>query len=150
MEFMTVYPTSNPPSNPSSSTPFSIMFTSNPYAQGGWYNPQNPLSINNAPFRPNATHPPTFGALPPLDYKPASVLTFTFAAFNPDLFNCTVTGPQNKKFFEIRTSAGTTGIMKPSDQFASIQWGQHPTVEARGVLSRQPTRDFLRLSSDQT
>jgi hypothetical protein len=125
------------------------MFTNNPYAQGGWYNPQNPSSINNAPWHPNATHPPTFGALPPVDNEPTS-LTFTFAAFNPDLFNCIVTGPKDKKYFEIRTSAGTTIFSKPGDQFASIQWGRHPAVEARGVLSHQLTKDFLKLSSDQT
>ncbi|KAF9474790.1 hypothetical protein BDN70DRAFT_898698 [Pholiota conissans] len=126
------------------------MFTSNPYAQAGWYNPQNPLSINNAPWNPNASHPPTYGALPPLDYRPASVLAFTFASFNPDVFNCIVTGPKDKKYFDIRSNSGNTIIMKPGGQLASIHWDRHPSVEVTGILPRQYTKDFLKLSSDHT
>ncbi|KAF9477801.1 hypothetical protein BDN70DRAFT_945970 [Pholiota conissans] len=126
------------------------MFTNNPYAQAGWYNPQNPHSINDGPWHPNSSYPPTYGALPPLDDKPASVLTFTFTSFNPDLFNCVVVGPKDRKYFEVRTQDNNTIISKPGEQFASIQWARHPTVEARGILSRQLTKDFLKLSSDQT
>ncbi|KAF8970796.1 hypothetical protein BDZ97DRAFT_2044344 [Flammula alnicola] len=126
------------------------MFVNNPYAQAGWYNPQNPHSINQGPWRPNSSDPPTFGALPPLNDKPASVLTFEFTSFNPNVFNCIVTGPKNRKFFEVRTAGGTTVVSKPGEEFAFIQWNQHPTVEARGVLARQLTKDFLKLSEDQT
>ncbi|KAF8970311.1 hypothetical protein BDZ97DRAFT_2071784 [Flammula alnicola] len=126
------------------------MFVNNPYAQAGWYNPQNPHSINEGPWRPNSSHPPTFGALPPLNDKPASVLSFEFTSFNPDVFNCIVTGPKNRKFFEVRTAGSTTVVSKPGEEFASIQWARHPAVEARGVLARQLTKDFLKLSDDQT
>jgi len=59
------------------------MFTNNPYAQGGWRNPQNPHPINQSPWRPNSSHPPTFGALqvPNLNEKTASVLTFEFLPY---------------------------------------------------------------------
>lgn len=125
------------------------MFSNNPYAQAGWPNPTNPHSINDGPWRPN-THPPTYGALPPLDNKPASVLVFTFTSFNPDLFNCVVTGPNNSKYFEVHTNSGTTVISKPGQQIAAIQWTRHPTVEASGIIARQLTKDFLKLSNDQT
>lgn len=126
------------------------MFSNNPYAQAGWHNPQNPQSINNGPWHPNAPYPPTYGALPPLHDKPQSILIFTFSYFNPDVFNCVVTGPKDRKYFEVRTSSSTTIISKPGEDFATIQWGRHPSVEARGVTPRQLTKDFLRLSADQT
>ncbi|KAJ3516065.1 hypothetical protein NLJ89_g1357 [Agrocybe chaxingu] len=125
------------------------MFVNNPYAQAGWHNPQNPHSINNAPWRPNPWHPPTFGALPPPEDRPASVLSFEFAPLNPDIFNCIVTGPNHTKFFDITTASGRTHIRKASEDFARIDWVQHPTVEARGVLARQRAGDFLKLTSDQ-
>ena len=126
------------------------MFGNNPYAQAGWHNPQNPQSINNGPWHPNAPYPPTYGALPPLHDKPQSVLVFTFSYFNPDVFNCVVTGPKDRKFFEVRTNSSTTVISKPGEEFATIQWGRHPSVEARGVTARQLTKDFLKLSADHT
>lgn len=132
---------------PSLQTP--DMFTNNPYAQAGWHNPQNPHSINQSPWRPNSSHPPTFGALPNLNENPASVLTFEFSSFNPDILNCLVTGPKGRKFFDIRTSNSTTIISKPGEAFATIYWARHPMVEAPGVISRQATGDFIKLSQDQ-
>ena len=79
------------------------MYTNNPYAQGGWYNPENSRSINNGPWCPNALHPPTFGALPPSKTNP-SILTFEFSSFQPDILNSVVTGPDNREFFQIRTT----------------------------------------------
>ena len=125
------------------------MFVNNPYAQAGWYNPQNPQSINQSPWRPNSSQPPTFGALPNLNEKPASVLTFEFSSFNPDILNCLVTGPKSRKFFDIRTSNSTTIISKPGEPFATIRWARHPMVEAPGVVARQATGDFMKLSQDQ-
>lgn len=125
------------------------MFGNNPYAQGGWYNPQNPYSINGGP-RAKSALSPTFGALPPLLNKPTSVVEFEFTHFNPDIFNCMIVGPQQRKFFEVKTSNSTTVISKPGETFALIKWAQHPTVEAKGVLSLQRTGDFLKLSSDST
>ncbi|KAF9562370.1 hypothetical protein CPC08DRAFT_634182 [Agrocybe pediades] len=126
------------------------MFGNNPYAQAGWHNPQNPHSINSCPWRPNSSLPPTFGMLPSPQSKPASVLTFTFTSMNPDIYNCIVIGPNQQKYFEVRTSSGNTVISKPGSAFAIIGWSQHPTVEANGVLSIQRTRDFVKLSADKT
>ena len=80
------------------------MFVNNPHAQAGWYNPQNPQSINQSPWRPNSSKTLTFGALPNLNETPASVLTFALSFFNPDILNCLVTGPKSRRFFDIRNS----------------------------------------------
>ncbi|KAF5325373.1 hypothetical protein D9619_009655 [Psilocybe cf. subviscida] len=127
------------------------MFTNNPYAQGGWYNPQNPLSINGEPWRAGLTHPPTFGALPTFD-KQSSLHTFLFSSFNPDFLNCTVTGPGNAKYFEVSTTSDTnkTTISKPGAQMGTIEWRGHPIIEAPGLIMRQLSLDFLKLSSDRT
>ncbi|KAF8147693.1 hypothetical protein B0H34DRAFT_785801 [Crassisporium funariophilum] len=126
------------------------MFTNNPYAQAGWYNPENQSSINRLPWRPPSEDSPTFGALPAPDENPASVLRFEFSSFNPDILNCIVTGPGNRRFFDITTpTPGATFISRPGDAFAVINWQGHSSVEARGIFARQRTKDFLKLSSDQ-
>ena len=125
------------------------MFVNNPYAQAGWYNPQNPQSINQNPWQSNSSQPPTFGALPNSNGKAPSVLTFEFSSFDPDILNCVVTGPQGRKFFDIRTSNSTTVIYKPGEAFATIDWVRHPMVEAPGIVARQATGDFPKLSQDQ-
>lgn len=128
-----------------------LMFTNNPYAQGGWYNPQNPASINGEPWRAGLANPPTFGALPAFD-KPSSALTFTFSSFNPDFLNCTVIGPQNVKYFDISTPSSTnkTTFSKPGLPMGSIEWRDHPVVDAPGIIKRQLSLDFLKLSGDRT
>ena len=124
------------------------MYSNNPYAQGGWYNPQNAHSINSSPWCPNALHPPTFGALPPAQTNP-SILTFEFSAFQPDILNSVVTGPNNCEFFTIRTpTPACTVIYKAGTPFCTITWQTHPTVEAEGILSRQRTGEFLKLAAD--
>ena len=124
------------------------MYSNNPYAQGGWYNPQNAHSINSSPWCPNALHPPTFGALPPAKTYP-SILKFEFSAFQPDILNSVVTGPDNREFFTIRTPTPSyTVIYKTGTPFCIITWRSHPIVEAEGILSRQRTGDFLRLAAD--
>ncbi|KAF8874704.1 hypothetical protein CPB84DRAFT_1689988 [Gymnopilus junonius] len=125
------------------------MFGSNPYAQAGWYNPQNPLSINSGPWQPNSSNPPTFGALPSQSGS-KSILAFEFSSFNPDIFNCLVTGPKQHKFFEVKTTSNNTLVSKPEGPFAIIHWAQRPTVEASGVIAFQRTGGFLKLTSDRS
>ena len=124
------------------------MYTNNPYAQGGWYNPQNAHSINNSPWCPNALHPPTYGALPPAQTN-SSILTFEFSSFQPDILNSVVTGPNNREFFTIKTTTPSyTVIYKSGTPFCTINWQTYPTVEAEGILGRQRTGEFLKLSAD--
>ncbi|PPQ68543.1 hypothetical protein CVT26_003352 [Gymnopilus dilepis] len=125
------------------------MFGSNPYAQAGWYNPQNPFSINAGPWQPGSSNPPTFGALPSQSNS-KSVLTFEFSSFHPDIFNCMVTGPKQRKFFEVKTANNNTVISKPEGPFAIIHWAQRPTVEASGVIAFQRTGEYLKLAPDRS
>lgn len=93
-------------------------------------------------------HPPTFGALPPVQTN-ASILTFEFSAFQPDILNSVVTGPNNREFFIIRTPTPTcTVIYKSGTPFCTINWQTNPTVEAEGIIGRQRTGEFLKLAAD--
>ncbi|KAF8883497.1 hypothetical protein CPB84DRAFT_1817060 [Gymnopilus junonius] len=112
------------------------MLGSNPYAQAGWYNPRNPLSINSGPWQPN--------------FSLKSILTFEFSSFSPDIFNCVVTGPKQRKFFEIKTASSNTVISKPEGPFAILHWAQRPTVEASRFIPFQRAGDFLKLASDRS
>ena len=126
------------------------MYCNNPYAQGGWYNPQNSHSINNSPWCANALHPPTFGALPASQTN-ASILSFEFSSFQPDILNSVVTGPNNREFFTIKTATPACTVIYKSgttSPFCTINWQANPTVEAEGILDRQRTGEFLRLSGN--
>ncbi|KDR82260.1 hypothetical protein GALMADRAFT_58987 [Galerina marginata CBS 339.88] len=123
------------------------MYTNNPYAQAGWKNPQNEYSINELPWQRIPVSPPTFGVLPS-QHDATTILKFTFT-FNPNIWNCLVTGPNDLKFFDVATTGFTTIISKPGIQCATIQWTQHPSVEVKDVITPQPTAQFLRLSADQ-
>ncbi|EAU80786.2 hypothetical protein CC1G_04896 [Coprinopsis cinerea okayama7 len=128
------------------------MFGSNPYAAGGWYNPQNPLSINGGghPWFPNSNLPPTFGALPTANYS-SSRLAFEFAPAQPDILNCTVDGPNRNTYFRVATANGATVIMKPRNEgMARIEWGTEPSVEIRNIIPRANASHWLRLSQDQS
>lgn len=130
------------------------MYANNPYAQGGWPNPQNSFSINQTP-NASSSDPPTFGALPQTNGGPDRIVRFEFCAFSPDICNCVVVGPNSqRKVFEVRTVQGRshmrTTVSKENNQiFSFIDWTSHPDVEIRDVLGRTQTRDFLRLSEDQ-
>ncbi|KAF8967371.1 hypothetical protein BDZ97DRAFT_1656605 [Flammula alnicola] len=130
------------------------MFILNPYAQAGWYNPQNPHSINDNNWLNSWSHPGTFGALPSSQGSSApaltSAVTFEFTSFNPDVLNCqcVVVGPTNSKVLNIRTRWDVTMIFKAEDPWAVIRWTEHPTIEANGIITPQPAGSFLKLSPD--
>jgi hypothetical protein len=127
------------------------MFGNNPYAAGGWYNPQNPLSINGGghPMFPNAAPPPTFGALPPASYT-TSTLKFEFTPAQPDILNSTVNGPNGTTYLRIATQNGVTVITKPrNESLARIEWQATPIVEIRNVIPKANASQWLRLSQDQ-
>ncbi|TFK35941.1 hypothetical protein BDQ12DRAFT_756512 [Crucibulum laeve] len=128
------------------------MHTNNPYAQGGWYNPANPLAVGQLE-QSHAPHPPTFGALPSPTMSPPSTLEFNFTSFSPDIFNCIVQGPQDLQYFSITTSNAyprVTTIVKPGGALATIQWHQHPILEIKGLVSYQPTSHWIPLSADRS
>ncbi|KAF8162604.1 hypothetical protein B0H34DRAFT_744000 [Crassisporium funariophilum] len=126
------------------------MYTNNPYAQAGWYNPENAQSINGTPWRPSSRHPPTFGALTMQGSLPISVLDFEFTSFDPDVLNCRVTGPNNRACFAVTTpSPGVTFITAQGETSASINWQSVPTITLRGIVDEMDVADFLKLSVDQ-
>lgn len=121
------------------------MLTNNPYAQGGWHNPQNPHSINDQGWNSNASHPPTFGALPAFTSSPPTNLVFEFT----DVLNCAVKGPGGKPYLVIATNQTSTTITKPNGEpVARVGWQTHPWVEVVNIINRQTTSLWLQLSSD--
>lgn len=136
-------------SNHPSTESLQVMFINNPYAQGGWHNPQNPHSINDSPWCPSSLDPPTFGALPTGQMSHSSILTFEFSVFQPNILNSVVTGPNNCEAFTIRTPTPIcTVIYKAGIPFSTITWQTNPIVEAEGILYRQRTNQFLKISAD--
>lgn len=128
------------------------MYGSNPYAQAGWSNPQNPLSVASNPWFPNAVpQGPTYGALPS-SASSTSLYTFDFTPVHPNLLNCTVVGPGHNVYFRIvTTNDGITTIFKPNDHaMARIEWGHEPIVDVKDVVPRQRASDWLVLSGDKT
>ncbi|KAF8967274.1 hypothetical protein BDZ97DRAFT_1756022 [Flammula alnicola] len=127
------------------------MFILNPYAQAGWYNPQNPHSVNDNNWLNSWSHQPTFGAFPSFQGSSVPALTpavtFEFIS-NLDVLNCVVVGPTHSKALDIRTRWDVTMIFKDEDPWAVIRWTEHPTIEANGIITPQPAGSFLKLSLD--
>lgn len=123
------------------------MHSNNPYAQGGWNNSQN---AHGSSWSPNAwnSQPPTFGALP-VTPATSSIMTFEFSAFQPNILNSVVIGPNKREFFTIRTpTPASTAIYKAGTLFSTIFWQTNPIVEAAGLISRQRTGDFLKIAAN--
>ncbi|KAJ7080166.1 hypothetical protein B0H15DRAFT_940636 [Mycena belliarum] len=126
----------------------------NPYAQGGWKNTDNPNALGSSGNFP--PQPSIMGALPypTLPGPPPTLLAFNFAAFNPSILNCTVTGPRERVYFRIATDApmvGFTVFFNAENQpVAIIEWLESPVLEIRGILSKRPIRQWLELSENQS
>lgn len=98
---------------------------------------------------PNATPPPTFGALPPANYS-TSTVKFEFTPAQPDILNTTVNGPNGTTYFRITTQNGITVILKPrNESLARIEWQATPIVEIRNLIPKANAAQWLRLSQDQ-
>ncbi|KAF8061841.1 hypothetical protein FPV67DRAFT_1564041 [Lyophyllum atratum] len=132
------------------------MFINNPYAQGGWVNPQNPLSINNGTWGGQSPpQPSVYGALPNASPpSPPKILTFFFVSLNPTILNSTVVGPQNQKYFDVTTNSPNVGassvFRKGGQPVAVIEWHSQPTVEVHGTVPRQAAARWMELSKDQS
>ena len=133
------------------------MFTTNPYAQAGWYNPENPHSINNNATWGNQSPPPAsiLGALPTTTPpSPPSTITLVFTSFSPTILDSTVVGPKFQKYFTIsssRSSSGhsfTTFYKHNGESVAIVEWRQLPTVQIRDIVPMQSTAHWLRPGPD--
>ncbi|EAU85407.1 hypothetical protein CC1G_07101 [Coprinopsis cinerea okayama7 len=136
------------------------MHGTNPYAQAGWYNPQNPHTINNHPWGSSGNGnpgPSIFGALPYANQgQVPTVLTFHYVCLNPDVLNCTITGPTSIPYLEVatvmRNNISTTVFRKSDGRvLASIEWTRAPTVEIAGqTLSKRLVSQWMRSSPDRS
>lgn len=114
----------------------------------------NPFAAWNYSSDTSTPVPSIYGALP-YQQRPPKTISFIFTSFNPSILNCSVVGGQNlHPYFHIITDsvsmAGYT-MLKTAEgkSFALVQWQQHPTVEVRGAISRQPVSGWLSLSPDR-
>jgi hypothetical protein len=123
------------------------MYGSNPFAgQDGW-NAGNGQSAWNTTVPP----PSIFGALPYPSVSSAlpGAITLNFTSLSPTILNCKVIGPRNETYFRVVTDGHTVLKDAQGSNIALLEWRDHPTVEARGLLAKQPMGQWLRLSADR-
>ncbi|KAI0729844.1 hypothetical protein C8Q72DRAFT_777261 [Fomitopsis betulina] len=118
----------------------------NPYAAGGWGSR-------------SGMAPSIFGALPTTTIANAgsmqrdSVL-YKFTKCSTTILNCTIAGPNGRAVYRVATESGapSSTMFKDNDNrnVAMVNWQPNASVEIRGIASRQPVRDWLRLSTDQS
>ncbi|KAF8650896.1 hypothetical protein AX16_005043 [Volvariella volvacea WC 439] len=99
--------------------------------------------------------PSIFGALPyPTAPSAPNLLTFQFLSFRPDITNCTVVGPQNQVYYQIVTEPHNPGYTVVKDSkgknLSLVEWQSHPLVEIRGVMQKEPVKNWLKLSNTKT
>ncbi|KXN91656.1 hypothetical protein AN958_12508 [Leucoagaricus sp. SymC.cos] len=133
------------------------MYTNNPYAQGGWYNPANPQSINTErSANTHAAQPSILGALPyPSPSSAPQHLVFHFAYSTTSILDCSVYGPASKKYIEVisdfHKTPHLTSLRKwDGSCLAVIEWQHRPVVEIPGVLPRQHVARWMPLSPTQS
>ncbi|KAF4613680.1 hypothetical protein D9613_007852 [Agrocybe pediades] len=134
------------------------MYGNNPYAQGGWPNPQNPQSINGPSWStPPIRQPSIFGALPMLDGSSQGqpkLLTFRLESQYQDILNCSLYGPTGKPYIEIFTDISSSPAytyFRKADgtTLAVLEWCQQSTVTISGILSKRPLSQWLPLTPDK-
>ncbi|KAJ7467532.1 hypothetical protein FB451DRAFT_1340446 [Mycena latifolia] len=124
----------------------------NPYAQGGWANTANPNASSSGRTVPQ---PSIFGALPyPTPVTPPTFMSFRFTSFSPTILDSTVTGPQSRTYFRVKTDSPTVGftiIHTAADQpMVIIEWSKHPIIEIRDIVPKSRTSHWLALSPDKS
>jgi len=121
----------------------------NYYGSSGGSGPSTGLAIAETP-------PSVFGALPypTPHYAPPNLSTFYLTSLNPSVLNCAVIGPRSRLHYAISTDSSMPGytVFKNAEKksIALIEWTKHPRVEIRGAVSKQETKDWLKISRDQT
>jgi len=144
-----------------------------PHPFGGWDPAAHSSSatVSDNPWQPNpeGTVPTIFGSLPSLPTLPYSPTfssppgpagspprryIFTLTAFNPDVTNCTVLGPQRRPIAYIVSEPQMPGYTTirglDGKGLALIEWQEHPLVEVRGVFSKRRTKEWLALNEERT
>ncbi|KAH6899138.1 hypothetical protein BKA70DRAFT_1231066 [Coprinopsis sp. MPI-PUGE-AT-0042] len=128
------------------------MFGNNPYAAGGWYNPQNP-SFNQRrwpPHVPQCCTPTYIWRLAPQQTIRRRHSSSTSPQLNLISSILPSTAQMERHTFESARQNGVTAIMKPrNESLARIEWQATPIVEIRNVLPKANASQWLRLSQDQ-
>ncbi|KAH8823972.1 hypothetical protein DL96DRAFT_1468719 [Flagelloscypha sp. PMI_526] len=85
----------------------------------------------------------------------SKMISFVFS-YDQDILNSVVLGPKGQQYFVVATDARkhlatpATIIQSTRGTHARIDWHRsHPTVEWKGMLEKQRTGAFLRLTQDQ-
>ncbi|KAJ7667154.1 hypothetical protein B0H17DRAFT_1251948 [Mycena rosella] len=107
----------------------------------------NPFDWSGQPSARSGASAPTSSA-PPLT-------AFYLTALRPTVLNCTVVGPRARVHYTVSTDGampGYTVVKRAADRksIALVEWQAHPRVEIRGAVAKQETREWLRISRDQT
>jgi len=135
------------------------MSVNNPYATGGWPNPQNPWSVNDPRAQSVAVVPPSiYGALPfAAPRQPPRMLDFQISGLNPDILNSIVLGPNARHCFSINTSpysqhSPSVTLIRSGDGavIGRIEWHQKPVVEVENMIPRTLASQLIPLSQDLT
>ncbi|KAF9023263.1 hypothetical protein BDZ89DRAFT_990021 [Hymenopellis radicata] len=130
----------------------------NPYAQGGWANPQNQDCISNVPWSLSSPpQPSVYGALPfagEPQYAQDTMHRFGFK-YEQTILKSIVFGPHNKPCFRVAHDLPKPGMTTFTDtegrDFALIDWHDGaPQVEMKGLLEKQAVSSWMPLSSDQS
>ncbi|KAF7762430.1 hypothetical protein Agabi119p4_9023 [Agaricus bisporus var. burnettii] len=126
----------------------------NPYAQAGWCNPENPSAINQ--FSGPTSQPPTFGALPYPGHSAPPTKRFIFSSQGPELIRGCEVIDSDSGLTAFRIKMGHEGYDYTSLQCPSgtprgyIVWKpQGPETEVYGTVARQKAKDWLPLSPDK-
>ncbi|KAG1753590.1 uncharacterized protein EDB91DRAFT_1077330 [Suillus paluster] len=110
----------------------------------------NPFAAQDASVPP----PSVFGALPypTVSSSLPGAVTFRFTSFSPTILDCKVIGPRDDTYFRVVTDAGGYTMLKDAQgsNIALLEWQDRPTVEARGLVTKQPMGQWLRLSTDRS
>lgn len=130
------------------------MHGTNPYAQAGWHNPANPLSINQYPG--STSGQPTFGALPYPNASNPHQKCFAFTSQGKGIIHgCEVVDTVScHTMFKIRMAhdgLDYTTLQHPNGaRVGYVVWKpQGPEVEAYGAVEKQKGKCWLPLAPDK-
>lgn len=79
------------------------------------------------------------------------MLSFYFTSYKPNIFNCSVTGqssahPQYTIVTDNQMPGYTLVKNAQGKNVSLVEWQQTPSVEIRGMVSKQPISNWLLLS----
>ncbi len=116
----------------------------NPYAQGGWANPQHhvnvPWSLSSPP------QPSVYGALP-FSYQSQDTMHRFGFKYEETILRSIVFGPKDRPYFRVAHDLPkhgmTTFTNTEGHDFAVVDWHESPEVEMKGLLERQAVSSWM-------